>query len=307
MGVAQGSAVSNILFSMLLNDLPEAVSTAEVFMYADDVVAVVSGITIDALENNLNLTASTLAEWFKTNGLVLNISKTHFMHVCLSGHLPRSLSVLAGQTPVEQVAQTTFLGFELDRSLTWESHIDKVCGKLGGACYALGRLAGFLPRHVVRACYYATVHSLLQYGAELWGRAADWQRAFRMQKRAIRAMVKIPQDASAKPYFKELEILTLPCIVIFQVSVYVRNNLELFTRNSDVHRYNTRRADKLTTLPRTLAKSGKLTRIMGPTVYNSLPEIVTKATSLTSFKSKLKHWLTDNSFYSYEEFIACKS
>lgn len=77
------------------------------------------------------------------------------------------------------------------------------------------------------------------------GRAADWERAFSMQKRAIRALVGIRRDFSASPHFTELGILTLLCIVIMQVAVYVRLNPNEFMKLSDMPSYNTRNASRL--------------------------------------------------------------
>ncbi|KAJ2947555.1 hypothetical protein O0L34_g17345 [Tuta absoluta] len=203
MGVAQGSSVSNILFSLLLNDLPEALTAGEAFMYADDVACVVTAHQLTELEEKLNAAATQLSRWFGWNGLALNLNKTHFLHFHLGGRVPRPLVVAVGTTQLEKVRSTTFLGLELDRGLTWEPHITTMCGKLGGACFALQRLARVVPRQVARSCYFATVHSLLQYGAELWGRAAEWERAFRMQKRAVRAIVQVPQDVSAQSHISD--------------------------------------------------------------------------------------------------------
>lgn len=161
-------------------------------------------------------------------------------------------------------------------------------------------------REVARSCYFATVHSLLQYGAELWGRCAEWERAFRMQKRAVRAIVRVSQDTSARPYFKELGILTLTAIVIYQVAVFVRTNPELYKKWSDIHAYNTRHKDKLVGVTHSLVKSGKLTHVIGPTVYNKLPSSIIEALSLASFKIKLKRWLIEQTFYNFDEFLKTK-
>lgn len=301
MGVAQGSSVSNILFALLLNDLPAAVIAAEIFMYADDVGAVVTAPTVDCLEQKLNETTGQLARWFKLNGLALNLTKTHYLHFSLSGHQTRPMNVFVDGNRIDQANRTTFLGFEIDRSLTWESHIDKLCGKLGSACFALSRVAKVVPAEVVRSCYFATVHSLLQYGAELYGRAADWHRVFRLQKRAVRAIAKIPQDDSARTHFKRLGILTLPALVIFQVAVYVRLNQASYKTLNSV-----RNKARLREVARTLERSAKSTYVMGPTVYNKLPEHITAAPTMGSFKSRLKRWLVEQTFYSYDEFIKFK-
>ncbi|KAI5643576.1 hypothetical protein NE865_04378 [Phthorimaea operculella] len=207
---------------------------------------------------------------------------------------------------LEQVASTTFLGYEIDRSLTWEAHIEKVCGRLGGACFALWRLARVVPRAVARSCYFATVHSLLTYGAELWGCAAEWQRAFRMQKRAIRAIVNVAQDESAKPFFSELGILTFPSLVIYQIAIYAHTHLADYRLRGDLAIKSLRHAGRLQPIKHRLAKSSKLTHVMAPSIYNRLPKSVTEAPSLQCFKSRLKRWLLEHTFYSLNEFFEIK-
>ena len=238
---------------------------------------------------------------------MLNLHKTHFIHFCLSGHKTKPLTVFVHGDTVRQVESTTFLGFELDRSLSWGSHIDRLCMRLGSASFALSRLSQTVPSGGVRSCYFATVHSLLQYGAELWGRAADWERAFRMQKRAVRAVSGMPCDASARPLFKQLNILTLPSVIIYQIAVYVRRNLSALKRYRDVNSYTTRSAERLVSLSRKLMRSDRLTHVVGPTVYNNIPGDIVAAPSLYCFKNKLKRWLIEQTFYNFEEFISHKA
>ncbi|KOB65360.1 putative endonuclease-reverse transcriptase [Operophtera brumata] len=56
-GVVQGSSLSNIMFSLLLNNLPECINNAHILMYADDVAAVVQAPTRELLERRLNMVA----------------------------------------------------------------------------------------------------------------------------------------------------------------------------------------------------------------------------------------------------------
>ncbi|XP_063384371.1 uncharacterized protein LOC134670474 [Cydia fagiglandana] len=216
MGVPQGSCLSNTLFSILLNDLPKAIKGADILMYADDVTAVVSATAERGLEEALNLVMEQLHQWFRSNGLALNKEKTSYMTFKLNGHRSPTMRVSAGGAPLQHVTCTRLLGFQLDNVLSWEAHINELCGRLGRACFALRRLASTAGKGAVRECYFATVHSLLTYGVELWGRASDWGRVFSMQKRAVRAMAGKAADAPARDIFRDLKILPLPCLFINQ-------------------------------------------------------------------------------------------
>lgn len=216
----------------------------------------------------------------------------------------RSLSVLAKGDVIEQVTNSTFLGFELDSGLTWSCHINKVCNKLATACFALKRLARVLPVETVRACYFASVHAHLQYGVEFWAGAAEWERVFRLQKRAVRAIARVPQTVSAKPIFKSLGILTLPSLLILQMAVTTRGEVESNPiSNESYRRYKTRSASagKLPLLPLRLAKSKKLAHVMGRKVYNHLPSEIVAAPSASVFRTKLKIWLVEQAFYNHSE------
>lgn len=306
MGVPQGSCLSNTLFGILLNDLPKAIEGAEIFMYADDVTAVVSTPVERELEKALNSVVEQLHEWFQLNGLALNKDKTCVMKFKLNGHPSSSLTVCAGDAPIQHVTCTRLLGFQLDSALTWEAHIDEVCGKLGRACFALRRLARTAGRSAVRECYFATVHSILTYGTELWARASDWTRAFSMQKRAVRAMAGKPADAPARELFRELKILPLPCLLIYNAAVFTHNHLDLFKCrgvNANYPLRSNKHENRLVAEPHRLAKSDRSLYYLGPSVYNRLPDVVRDAATPARFRGRLKKYLMTELFYSYEEFF----
>ncbi|XP_063391082.1 zinc finger protein 436-like [Cydia fagiglandana] len=91
-------------------------------MYADDVAAIVTAPNGDGVEKALNEAAAQLAYWFRTNGLALNLKKTHFMQFNLSGRQAAPLAVEIDGTLLEQTTATAFLGFEIDSGLKWDRH-----------------------------------------------------------------------------------------------------------------------------------------------------------------------------------------
>lgn len=177
--------------------------------------------------------------------------------------------------------------------------------RLGRACFALRRLTHTATRNVVRSCYFATVHSTLTYGAELWARAADTNRAFVMQKRAVRAIMGVADDVSCSEYFRSLGILPLPCELLYRVAIFVYINFDLFQQRgintTDALRSN-KFPHRLITPPHKLSKSERSVYIMGPSVYNRLPADIVDATTIYGFKRKLKAWLLEHSFYSTDKF-----
>ena len=78
-GVPQGSILGPLLFTIMVNDLPNVTSKSHIMMYADDTVLFHSAKHINELESILNKDLESVDNWVKTNGLSLNPTKTQFM------------------------------------------------------------------------------------------------------------------------------------------------------------------------------------------------------------------------------------
>lgn len=171
-----------------------------------------------------------------------------------------------------QVDQVKYLGLTIDSGLSWGPHIDALCDRLAAACFALSRLRPSLHTDNVKKAYFGYFHSILSYGVELWGDAADRERVFWLQKRAIRVVAGVRWDHPAKELFIGYKILTLPSLYILEVAKQVRYNLEQFQSNAHEPKYHLRRGQELRA-PRTrLAKAKKCLNYIGPKIYNQVPD-----------------------------------
>ena len=68
-GIPQGSALGPTLFALYTNDLPSAVTSGSVFMYADDTTVYCIGDTVDNTVTSLNNALSELNGWCIQNSL----------------------------------------------------------------------------------------------------------------------------------------------------------------------------------------------------------------------------------------------
>ena len=128
--------------------------------------------------------------------------------------------------------------------------------------------------------------------------------AFVAQKRAIRAMLRLNQTTSCKPYFKDLGILPLPCLYIYHMILFVKKNPELFRTNSDISNGMSTRGDALLSIPQhtsQLYHRSVLLRCISS--YNKIPAILKGSKTLVKFKNNLKGYLLENCFYSFNEFL----
>lgn len=115
-------------------------------------------------------------------------------------------------------------------------------------------------------------------------------------------MVNAHPLTSCKPIFKNLNILTLPCLYISQLVLYIRANVNTFLRNHDVHHHYTRNNELIHQPFSRLDISQKSPTYIGIKCYNKI-NFFEKDDSINTCKNKLNKFLTMNCFYSVDEFL----
>jgi len=61
-------------------------------------------------------------------------------------------------------SSTNFLDLNLDSTLSWKSHIDKLSSKLNSACYVIRTLRSIISAKNLRTIYFSYAHSIMTYG-----------------------------------------------------------------------------------------------------------------------------------------------
>lgn len=208
---------------------------------------------------------------------------------------------------LEEVDSTRFLGMYLDRGLTWEDHVDHICSRVASGIYALRNLSQYCSLEVLKMAYFGLVYAHLSYGIRVWGSCAKhrFERVFRLQKKAIRIILKLNYRESCQDAFRELELLTLPCLYILEVVQYSKFHCELI-RVGDIHDYNTRGRDSYRTQQHRTAAFERIPSQAGVRLINELPEGVKHLTDQKQFKARFKRLLVTKAFYSVDEFMACR-
>jgi len=92
---------------------------------------------------------------------------------------------------------------------------------------------------------FSYVHSIIAYSIILWGNSLYSNNIFKVQKRAIRIIVNAGNRVSCRELFKKLNILPLHSQYILSLLMFVVQNIEEFTSNSEVHSINTRHKSDL--------------------------------------------------------------
>jgi hypothetical protein len=153
--------------------------------------------------------------------------------------------------------------------------------------------------------YFAHFHSQIIYGIIIWGSSSSMRNVFMIQKRAIRIMLRLGPRSSCTEGLKKLGILTVPCLYIYVLMLFVIKNPKIYQTNTSVHGRNTRQQNKqhVPSVRSSTIQTGVYYSSIK--VFNHLLQSISKLhNNVHIFKTMLRNYLVKNAFYSIDEFLS---
>ena len=305
-GVPQGSILGPLLFNIFLNDLVGSSSIAKFVLYADDTTILFHDSNINKLMQTANDEMNKIYNWLICNKLLLNFKKTNYIIFgpkISTNKFNTNLTI--GNTNIDRVDCTKFLGIFLSSNLSWTEHINYLTTKISKNLGIINKLKQKYTFNIIKTLYYSLIYPYLTYCISIWGNGPKYLMHLceKCQHSYLRILFKLKQSDHINSYFKLANILNIKQLYIF-------NNLKLFYKlfiNNICHHINniitshtyvihhSVRMKQIFRIPMVRTKLYlESTLISRMNLWNKLPDNNIKYMNFIHFKKIILHHILNN-------------
>ena len=255
-GVPQGSILGPLLFLVYINDLPDAITSCKVFLFADDTKCCHSISSVSNCEQLQNC-LDKLSDWSERWNLHFNESKCVIMNFQKpTKTITISYDYRVGSNAISVSDCHRDLGVLLQSNLNWSNHYNLMCSKAYRVLNLIRRSFSSSNSVVTRrSLYISLVRSQMSYCSQLWRPflIKDIKKLESVQRRATKFIIGSEQKGlNYKERLIHLNLLPLMCYYELSDIMFLVNSLKNRTIRFDVLRFvkiqdlNTRSSDRIT-------------------------------------------------------------
>ena len=165
-GCVQGSPSGPLLFSLLVNNIYEALQLGKIVCYADDSYLIFEGDSWDEVCKIASTETTCVMDWLQDVGMVVNSLKTEAMY--FSKHDQVGLKIQVASSEIQVGTTMRVLGVMFDSKLSWGSHITHISNIVKKKIHALRKISTDLNPSELLGIAHGSIYSVLYYAAGTW-------------------------------------------------------------------------------------------------------------------------------------------
>ena len=299
-GVPQGSILGPILFNVFINDLFLFIKIANIHNYADDNAIQHQASTLEDLTNVLESESNIAVDWLSRNEMIVNPKKFQLllsMKRNTEDFIGKPINV-SGKT-IFSTDSIKFLGINIDNKLKFNEHINSLCRHASQQLNSLYRLNKYLTFESKQVLVNSFIYSNFNYCPLVWHitSANSIKKIEKIQERSLRFLyndfnTSYDQllELAGKSTMLVSRVKTL-CIEIYKTINCINPNYMQNIFMKSINRISPRYPNNLNVPQVNQSNYGtKSLRVLGPKIWNELPEEIKSAETLKMFKTNIKMW-----------------
>jgi hypothetical protein len=294
-GVPQGSVLGPLLFLIYINDMPEIFGSCRCKLYADD-SKLFKALRKDSTHApGLQRDLTSLQIWCDLWQLTVNVRKCAVLKLGLRRPDCVETYCFSGvEIPV--VSDVKDLGVHLSCNFSFSHHCNIICNRASSRVGIIHRAFECRSLAFMRKMYVSYVRPILEYASEVWSplNLEDIDKIERIQRRYTKRILGL-SDLS---YAERLELCDLEPLELRRLHADLKMTYKIVRGLVDLSfhdffsyaPFSSNRGNSLKLYPKQANSNTVLNcfnyRVIH--IWNSLPDEVVTAVSLTSFSTKLK-------------------
>ena len=301
-GVPQGSILGPVLFNLFINDFYSFIHNTSPHGYADDNTLSKVDVSLDKVVGDLTKDANISIDWLTNNDMIANPSKFQAIFPTKLKN-QQNISIQIKDKTISSSNEVEVLGLTIDENIKFEKYISKICQSASGQLHAIYRLNRYLKPETRTLVINSFILSNFSYCPLTWCFLSARQRS-KIDK-IIEKSLRVIDSDNGLSYKGLLEKYGQSSIKYRTQKVIAAEIFKTFNNMNPTYMKNifqkqattrvTRQAFNLKSQKYISKKYGfNSLRVLGPIIWNSIPNTIKNTKGIDMFKQKIKNWGYDN-------------
>ena len=282
-GVPQGSILGPIILNIFIDDLFMFIKNANLHGFADDHTLSASERTQSKLIEILSMESGIALDWLTDNHMIANPTK--FQAIILKKSKESTdITLQIKDKTIQSKQHVKLLGVTIDDKLNFDKHIGDICSRAGGQLNSLYRMCKFMSPKTIKAAINSFVMSNFNYCPLTWHftTAKSKNKIEKIQERALKLSNCSNNQDTCTMEIGRLKIL---CIEIYKTLNGLNPSYMKYIFQKPINRTSKRLRYNIYSAKHYQTNFGSRSlRVLGPQIWNKLPEDIKRADSLQTFK-----------------------